>query len=776
MKSGYMDRRRFVQLSAGAMAAAGSRSLKSQRVAPAISSTEGRVRVAGSGYSWEYVQAEDRFSFRDAQGRLIVSSVMQPAVVVAAVGGPAAKRCSPGKIAEVQVDGERVRLVYAGVNEGARVRVSWRFDAQGAWLEPVVYEGRSAEDVVSLHYFAESGSGEPKASLHASFLVVPGISEGSGVSPIVRDDVYVDETVCLGRGSSVAGMPGQQWGLPVHFFCGYSKDQSHGARGMYREGLSGAFACGMAELPQGDLFLTLEDGKSSLWVDYRSDLWKHLRGPGTLTLGSTMLWVVAEDTYGAIAGYYSGLLGAGIIRRHESSERKTAVALTPQYCTWGAQVDRDKGGEKLDEATLRELYAELKASGMKAGLFSIDDKWEGTYGKLEHSTERFPKFEEFLDELRADGMKVGIWAALMRCERPADLGLRDEHMLLQPNGSPYVVKFAGSQYSILDFTQPAVETVLVSLAKNFIRRYRPDVLKFDFGYELPPVGKAAPKDKSWGGERLLWKGLDIVIKAMREENADLVVMYYNLSPLFLDYFDLHSPDDLYGTAGEYELEANRRYFFSSLLGPLGVPTDGSSGYDWASSPSIWFDSAAVGTLGSLNDFRRDEEDEGSNVEAIAKYNGLTKVLRPTREFTIVPLGVMAVGSTAGARARSWARMEKGELALLAYRPAEIGESRELASVNTDPRVKGAVRSMVSVVVGAKGDGGIARCNELAIVPYEGGEIVIRRERGSRAVAVSHYFGGSTVRQEIAIAGSALTVSATMTNEGMPLEWMAVTIV
>ena len=143
MKSGFMDRRRFVQLSAGAMAAAGSRSLKSQRMAPAISSTEGRVRVTGSGYSWEYVQAEDRFSFRDAQGRLIVSSVMQPAVVVAAVGGPAAKRCSPGKIAEVQVDGERVRLVYAGVNDGARVRVSWRFDAQGARL-PVARRSKMA--------------------------------------------------------------------------------------------------------------------------------------------------------------------------------------------------------------------------------------------------------------------------------------------------------------------------------------------------------------------------------------------------------------------------------------------------------------------------------------------------------------------------------------------------------------------------------------------------------------------------------------------------------
>ena len=85
----------------------------------------------------------------------------------------------------------------------------------------------------------------------------------------------------------------------------------------------------------------------------------------------------------------------------------------------------------------------MKASGMKAGLFSIDDKWEGPYGKLEQSAERFPKFEEFLAELRADGMAIGIWAAPMRCERPADLGLTDDQMLLQPDGTPYVVKFAG---------------------------------------------------------------------------------------------------------------------------------------------------------------------------------------------------------------------------------------------------------------------------------------------------------------------------------------------
>jgi len=30
---------------------------------------------------------------------------------------------------------------------------------------------------------------------------------------------------------------------------------------------------------------------------------------------------------------------------------------------------------------------------------------------------------------------------------------------------------------------------------------------------------------NWAGERLLWKGLDVVVKAMREENPDIVVMY-----------------------------------------------------------------------------------------------------------------------------------------------------------------------------------------------------------------------------------------------------------
>ena len=120
-------------------------------------------------------------------------------------------------------------------------------------------------------------------------------------------------------------------------------------------------------------------------------------------------------------------------------------------------------------------------------------------------------------------------------------------------------------------------------------------------------------------------------------------------------------------------------------------------------------------------------------------------------------------------------MEGGELVLLAYRPPAMGEASPLASALTDTRVKGAVQSHVPVVVAAKGSGGIARSGELAVVPYESGEIVVRRDRGTKALAISHYFGGATVRHETAISGGALKIAAKMLEGTMPLEWIEVKI-
>jgi hypothetical protein len=272
------------------------------------------------------------------------------------------------------------------------------------------------------------------------------------------------------------------------------------------------------------------------------------------------------------------------------------------------------------------------------------------------------------------------------------------------------------------------------------------------------------------------KGLSVVIKTMREENPDLVVMYYQLSPLFLDYFDLHSTDDLFLAAGEYDLEANRRLYFSSLLGPLGIPTYGSSGYDWASAPHIWFDSTAMGTIGSLNDFQLDEQGEGVTPELAARYNGLTKVLRPTNIFEVIPFGAVSEAPTRGAHARSWARMEQGQLMLLAFRPAVPGEFNPLAPQPEDPRIKDVVRAQTPVVVASRESVGITRSSHLAVVPFADGEILIRRHQGSRAEAVSHYFGNASVPGKASIKGGFLLIVANQRGPGgKPLEWIEVHI-
>ena len=774
-----LTRRKFVELSSSAALGAASKRLLGLSFAPTVSNQPGEIRVTDSSYSWEYLRESDVFRLLDGKGRLIASGKMQPAIVVSSGDEAAPRQCSLGKPLEPRRDGDRITFAYEGVNGNGRVSVTWRFDQHGIWTEPVLYEAATEQDIVSLHYFAEVKENQPSASLHATYLVIPGISESSTVSPILRDDVGVDENVWLGRGSSTNG-PSQQWGLPVHYFCGFSAgNPDGGARDLFTDYLSAAFACGLADLPGGDLYLRLQSGRSSPWIDYRSDLWHHLRGPGSLKLGATLLWSVAPDYYHAIAGYYQGLLGAGVIHKAQPSEKKIAAALSPQFCTWGSQVDRNKGNGRLDEAYLNEIYAELKASGMQARMFSIDDKWEGSYGNLEHSAERLPHFEQFLDHARSEGYKIGVWAALMRCEHPESLGLTTDNMLKKPNGEPFaVVNGEGKkQYYILDFTQPVVAEVLEKVARKFIRRYNPDLLKFDFGYEMPAVSVAGPQDKQWSGERLMWKGLDVLIKAMRQENPDLVVMYYQLSPLFLEYFDLYSPDDLFENAGEYDLEASRRFFFSSLLGQLGIPTYSSSGYDWASVANIWFDAAALGTIGSMNDFRGDERGESGSPGLIAKYNGLTHALRSTATFEITPMDYLLLAPTMGAHPRSWARFEDGQLVLLAQRPSIPWEASPLARHSDDPRIVNAVHCDVPVVVASKTRESIAQSAHMAIVPYGSGEITVRRSAGQKADVIFHYFRASAeTKTPIAIDnGEMKIVSQEHSAAGAPLEWIEVNI-
>jgi hypothetical protein len=633
-----LNRREFIQASAACCLLQAMKVECAPAAAAIVTKQGSTVYARGKDYTWEWSQEKDEFRLLDQRGLLIAGGKLQPAVLVQTVGEAKARVCTPGKPAGCDVRDNTVRVRYEGVNGSATLSMTWRFEEEGMWLEPISYETPSTEDVVSLHYFAQGSGDKVLPSLTSNYLVLPGINTTSALSPVLPVLTFGAGVSTNWLGHSMIADPavqiGQGWGLPVYYFCGFhdapdehERTPSVSVAGAKPEELLNAFCCGLADIPSGDLLIENNLGGYSPVVSYRSDLWGHLRGPAVLSLGPRLLWTVGPNFYEAIRRYYTGLLRAGIVHKKPNSSHKNEVALAPSFCTYGEQLARERADERLDEATLEAIYAGMKRSGMKAKLFVIDAKWEGNWGNLRHSQERLPHFEEILSRIRSEGHYIGLWAAFLRCGDPAELGLNAGHMLRRPDGQPYIGQdwTVSGNFYIYDLSQAEVREALVKQAKDFIRRYKPDFVKFDFGYQIPSLAFAAPKDMAWAGERLLAKSLEVIVGAMREENPDLVVLYYSLSPLLSDYIDLHSPDDLYLCTRDYDLEANRRFFFSSLLGEIGMPTWGSSGYDWLTAPDIWFDTAALGALGSLLSFSGPQAEKYASPNA---WPSLTAWRRP----------------------------------------------------------------------------------------------------------------------------------------------------
>jgi hypothetical protein len=760
------DRREFIRLSAASLLFANDSQEALSEAAVAISQDDGSVRVKATNYSWEWSQDSDIFRLSDGRGRLITTGPLQPAVVVSD-GGVTASRSTSGRFSSKSLNGSSLSITYAGVNGHATLASVWRFEASNLWLETFVYSTPVKEDVISLHYFAKAGDQTPIPALEQSFLVQPGISESTAISPILPALSHLDLTSWLGHGDTQGEL--QQWGLPVHFFCGASNLPGFNTKDSLTELLSDSFCCGLAELPAADLLLHIEGGNCSPVLNIRSDLWGQSRGPGSLSLGSPFYWALGRDYRESIRQYYLGLVRAGRIKIKSNSPQKNAVVTAPAFDTWGEETAADKTQSKFDEALLVSTYEGLKASGMRPGTFIIDQKWEGSYGLLQHAEDRFPHFDQFLERLRKDGYRLGMWAAFIRCDDPAAVGLKVDHMLRNVDGKPITKQEKNRDYYLYDFTQPEVERVLRERVKTFVSRYKPDLVKFDFGYELPSLSYGAPKNMEWAGERLLMKGVALIVDAIHEINPDVVVMYYSLSPLFINHFDLHSPDDLFLCGEDYQIEANRRFFFSGLLGEIGMPTFSSSGYDWLSVRDIWFDAAAIGSIASLNSFSGDEQASGPTPLRVAKYNGLSQITRSTNVFKVEALDPVLLGSTSGAHSSSWVRLEGGEPTLVALRAFGLDGRRGPG------HYQDLVKSDASFVLSSKSDLGIRSSRQLGVVPYGDGEAVVLHDgTEAKATITTHCLGKDPRTESLPIRDGLLHVPLReQLEDGSVVEWLQI---
>lgn len=736
-----------------------------------ITDGPGGAHAKGSTYSFEWSSETDVFHVRDSKGRTILAGPLQPMVTVQAAGD-AARVCESGRIGSSVVTENRLSVRYDGVSRGWSLSVTVRFDADCFWVEPLTYETSERDDVVSVHYYARATSNTAGPGLAHTYLVQPGICESSALGPVVPTNIGLDLTSWLGRGSmGPDSQIFQQWGLPTHYFCGVTRNSEENETGALTEHLSDAFCCGLADLPTADLLIHMKEGLCSPVLNVRSDLWGHVRGPGRMAVGPTFVWTFARTYDQAISRYYRTLVETGIVEVKRNSAAKNAVVTAAQFNTWGAQCAETRTWWRFDQGMLESIYDDMKRADMKPGVFVVDAKWEGTYGLLEHDEERFPNFEVFLDRVRDDGHKIGMWAAFLRTDDPASVGLEDRHLVLDRDGTPLVKRnLADRPFFLFDVSQDEVCSALRDRIKAFARRYRPDLVKFDFGYELPSLSVSAPANRDYAGEALLRRGLDLVVGALREINPDVVVMYYSLSPLLAGHIDLHSPDDLFACVEDYDREANRRFFFSRILGELGMPTYGSGGYDWGTMREIWFDSVAVGNVGSLGSFTGDEHDQSVTPELVSKYNGLARIARSSNLFTVNPLDPVRLGGSGGARSSSWARFEDDELVLVALRG-------RVHSGSTGGAVALPVTATAPVVVASFSDASLTAASALGVVAFGDGELVVERVEGFRsAEAIAHTLGGGRIAWPVRTDGGHLRLElGEQVADGRWIEWIEVRV-
>jgi len=734
-----------------------------------IETTENSIKVSSSIYSWQWDRKTDLFCIYDERHQLISRGCHKPMVI----SNPSRVEHPGAQAVSFTVEENHVNILYSALNGETKLLVPWNFSERFMMLDPLQYETADRSDLVRVVYFARPGSvnGETYVpSLTGRYAVVPGLCMSTCISPVIDLQARLSTTAVLGSGAMRGSGLTQQWGLPAHYFCMFNTAEKWNAIGAAKR-QSGAVCWGLRELPRGDERLEIRENGVSPVLNLRSDLWKHIKTPGRLEFGFSFLITFGPQYHEAIRQYYRILIDEKIIHPKTISEPKKSVLLSPQYNTWGVESASALNPEDLTEEILVDIYQKFRQSGMKAGTFVIDDKWEGHYGELAHDEKRFPQFEALLKKIHADGYFVGLWAAFLRCQNPGSLGLNETHLLQTVCGEPLWLEHQNARYGIFDVTQPAVQQILKERARQFIRRYQPDLIKFDFGYELPSLDVAAPADMNWAGERLLQKGLEIIVDAMKAENPDLVIMYYGLSPLLIDYYDLHSPDDLVYCGGDYDLETNRRIFFSSLCGELGMPTYGSSGYDWASTEDIWFDSAPSGTLGSLNSFDGDENGDKPRDEWIAKYNGLAAILRQTATFQVYPVEASWQGGLRAAFSPSWERIENGKTVLIALRTHKLDGKPALRGY------KDIMDTDLGLVVASLTDHSIGETRRLGVVPFGNGKCVLKHNSPGQpeiqAKLAFHYLNGHKKESTVVCHNGCINLTFEQAVKGDILEWLEI---
>ena len=273
--------------------------------------------MTAPSYHFGWTAARDEFRLADSQGRTIVTGLIAPVVEVQPLGKAGTRKFVSATVQNWSLEGEQLKIGYREAGGSHEVEIAIKFAPGGIWLEPIRFQAGD-EDVVTVHYFSRSDGQAVTPAMQAAYWVIPGINEASALGPIVSANLGLSATLWSGRGAS--GEPGllQQWGLPAHFFCGFSPAPATRRAGRSQPGSPVHSAADWRPCQRADYFLDWRGATLSPVFSYRSDLWGQCRGPARLTLGARLLLTVGPDYREAIRQYYLGLVEAGIIHKKAS--------------------------------------------------------------------------------------------------------------------------------------------------------------------------------------------------------------------------------------------------------------------------------------------------------------------------------------------------------------------------------------------------------------------------------------------------------------------------
>jgi hypothetical protein len=338
---------------------------------------------------------------------------------------------------------------------------------------------------------------------------------------------------------------------------------------------------GTGAVPDGALSLRVESSSACLQLLYREDLWGGPKGKRRVWQSPLRIsW--AGNPWQAYRKLFACFETAPLARNPQ---------LKPQWNSWG-----DFRKNSYDLRALADWTA-----GIGAAILGLDDRWESFTGSGEPDRKRFPAFDDDLAYIKAKGLSLGFWQPAGWVDDPQRAGLSHEDLILGKDGVPRRASWDTNPRSrshfCLDPSSPGAVRFLRERTTRLMQRYRPVLLKLDFGYGLPSPHAGAPRDPVLRGERYSLRLLEIIAEAARSVDPDVAIEYYSLHPLVRRIANVIALDDL-GDAGTQEAMGHRQWSAWAALG-CGTSIMASSGYDWNADSEAILDSAVIGVPGAV---------------------------------------------------------------------------------------------------------------------------------------------------------------------------------